>query len=261
MNNMNRPPKRPAVPPQKRRTAPPRTLSPEEIERRRALARARAEEQKKAEAKRAEMLKKMKEEKKKRRAYLAKLFMYRFLVYLIVLTLLLSVIAAVFFVNLRKVDKIQKEDLIYYLADRKKVTLPYDTVVQNDVMYVDFSGIADAFGMALTGDANLLRYVSDTGNEYVKFTPESYMVNVNENSIRLSAPTLYDGEKLFVPLDFITEYMDGILVKYDDKEHTLTVRRAKYGAEDKEITFKPKCFAPLTHIEEKDDIGTITPTT
>ncbi len=247
---MNKPKKRPPNAPQKRPYGSSPKLPFDEIERRRALARASAEERKKAEAKRAALIARMKEEKKKRRAFLFKLFLFRFLVYLIILALMLGIAATVFFISLNRVDKVNDDDFTYIIATEKKRTVPYHQMMRGDIMYVNFSEIAEKFGMAVTGSYESFKFVSDFNDEYVRFTPGDTLAYVNGNRIYLTGAPILEDKDLWIPLDFITEHMDGVSVKYNDEERTLSVKQLSYGAEAKAITFKYKSTFAIPGIPE-----------
>lgn len=232
--------------PQTKKTPPRQTPSPAQIEARRRAA-----------AKKAAMQAKIKEENKKRRAFLFKLFLYRFAVYLVVLALMLSVTAIVFFIGLKKVDKIDNRDFTYILADEKKKTLSYEQVVRDGIIYINFSEIAEKFGLAITGSYDSVRFVSSDKNEYVRLFPESKTADINKNEIYLSGAPILDGKDVWIPLDFITRYIDGISVKYDEGERTVTVKRVSYGAADKAVTFTHKYAGPIKNISESEDYGYI----
>ncbi len=250
---MNKRPTKNTSPP--RRTSPPprRPLTQKEIEQRRA----RAEAARRAAAREAALREKIKQENKKRRAAMAKLFFYRFLVYLLLLALILSVFSVIFFINLNKVDKSDKSDFIYYLADNKKSRIPYDTVKRNGAVYVNLSEIAEKFDISITGSYDELRFLPDKNDEYVRFYPDSRTAYVNGNPIILSVPAVLEDECLWIPIDFITRYVDGISLKYNEKERTITVKRLSYGAIDKAITFTLKNSPSITAIPEEDGIGSI----
>lgn len=253
----NSPPQnRPAQPRANRQSGAPR-LSPIEIERRRAAALKREEARRRAAAREAAIRKKIKEENKRRRIAAAKLFFYRFIVYLVVLAIMFSLFALVFFTGLKKTDKIKENDFVYYLADEKKVKLPYSSVMRGGSMYVNFTRIAQKFGVTLTGSYDEMRFVLGESGEFVRFVPNDLIAEVNGGRIRLGAPPILEGENLYVPVAFIERYMDGISVKYDESAHSLTVKRVSYGAEDKVISFYQKRAVPSAHIAESEDIGEI----
>lgn len=249
MNRHGSPPKRsPALP-------------PEEIERRRAAAKKRDEARRRAMAREAAIRRKIKEENKRRRIAAAKTFFYRFLVYLVFLALIMSFFALFFFIGLHKTDKVNDKDIVYYLADEKKTKIPYYSVMRDGAMYVDFTQISEKFALTLTGSYNEMKFVISENGEYVRFSPNDYTAEVNGNLVRLDSPPVLEGEKLFVPASFIERYMDGISVKYSEKERSLTVKRTSYGAEDREMCFYLKKAAPAAPVAEPDDLGEITTVT
>lgn len=252
MNKRPQPrPSAPRRPQEKRQTPPP--LTEQEIARRRA----RAEAARRAAIREAEIREKIKKENKERRLAAAKLFFYRFLVYLVMLAIMLSVFSMAFYFNLTKTVKPDTSDFTYYLADEKKAKLPYDSVMRGDAVYVNLSQIAEKFNVTVTGNYDKMRFISDSNEEYIILSPNSHIANVNGNRIILSAPAILEEKCLWVPIDLVTEHIDGISLKHSEKERKITVKRLSYGAQDKEISFWPKPSPATPNIPESEDFGSI----
>ena len=191
-----------------------------------------------------------KQEKKKRVKQFWSTLLFRALLYIVILAILLSAVAIVFFVNLYKTDIENTDDFVYYLNDNKKQKLSYNEVIHYGKMYLDFIPVANEFDMAFTGDTANMKFTLTSNGEYVKFVPDSIDVEINGNTLKLSAPPVYDGEHMWIPIDFFDEYMSGLLVKCNTEKREITLRRATYGAEKKEISFKHKNNIIIEPIEE-----------
>lgn len=97
------------------------------------------------------------------------------------------------------------------------------------VLYADFSYISEICSFTETGGASERKYsfADKQGNiQSVRFVFGSSECLVNESlQATMSAPALKDGETVRVPADFITKYISGISVVYDESKNELTVKR------------------------------------
>ncbi len=137
----------------------------------------------------------------------------------------------------------------FYMEDRGEYTVKTAEAYKGDVLYVDFSEIADWFGMVSVGSVNSMRFiciddVSETsggkgGEEYAIFTSGSTNAVVNGTSISLEAVCRTVDAHIWVPLSFVENYMSGVVCDRDPS--------------DSNIVFSPKGATDKDEDEKKND--------
>lgn len=192
------------------------------------------------------------EQKRRRKIFLTAL-LYRFILFCIVLAILLSVFALIMHFNLNKTDKNEKDDFVYYLGNRKKEIVAYDEIMRNGEMYVNFSEIAKEFEISVVGSFDNMKFIPNKGSEYIRFVKNDCVAYINGTPTRMRQKAILENENMWVPLDFITEYTDGINVQYDEEKNILTIKRISFKTGYKDITFKIKPQNPTGSIELPED--------
>lgn len=196
------------------------------------------------------------EEQKRRRAALRRARQVM-LIAVIVVVCSGIIAAAVIVMDIAFRGDVEKNIFKYQLANNKVRKLSYDSVVTNGEMYLNFSEIAKEFSFSVTGDADAWKFIArDDYTEYAVFSPDSSEVTINGEKTRLSAPTFVKKQNLYVPMSFISDYMSGLVLTYDEKTHTITLK-ADTGDSAEEIGFRLKDSSPLDPIQEEGAVGTV----
>lgn len=258
MNN-NRPYRSGLTPEQERQRAEWARYAAEEQKRRQAMAAAR----RRAAAERA---RREEAERKARQAEAWRLFWNRFFIYLIVLALLLAIGGTLFVISLHRVDRVKHPGEVTYALggewdDQGKVieaprtlALDYDEAVQNGVIYLPMTALAEFVELSVTGSPDVQKFSAPSG-EYVRLTANSATAEVNgephslDGEVRLRVS---DGtESVWVPMSFIEGWMQGVTVKADVEAGKISIALD----ESVPLGFTLKGSAPMDNIDEKAEFG------
>ena len=169
--------------------------------------------------------------KKKKSGALSAAFAYVIL-FLFVFVIVSSVCAGWFYANLVKVDALEydsikiKIGLQHELEGIKAVGVDPQKYFRDGIMYLNMSEIADEFGFIVTGDHKELRFITDSkhGDE-VRFMLGTHFAKVNGSSIRLDGKIIKEDGKVYVPAEFVSEYMNGIEFSFDEEKSEITLSR------------------------------------
>lgn len=271
------------------REMPPREMSPREMsprdryfaaqreaaenERRRLeeAARLEAERAKQAEMERQkrmyeEKLRRKKENDRIRRKQKAKVFRARMFLFLACFVLIFSVSIISILISFNKTNgsdedgmNASKYKFVYVFGKEKDEYMEWtqskaSTVCDGEV-YINFSKLADALSMAVTGSGNEKRYVTSNGLEEVRFTYGSEIAEINSKAYRMTGKVIErDSNMLFVPISFITDAMTGIKVENDaeNAKYTLTLMT------DIEVAFLMKAADTADTVKEESEYGETT---
>lgn len=227
-------------------------ISKAELEKRKAELAKRKEEEK------AER-EKIRKEKTRRIVYVSKRFLYLFLAMLIVFS-------AIGFWRYRSV---------YYSKDGSSGSVTYTYVYSDDkvtssksapaysfrngIQYVNFNELAKLFDMSKVGSVQAIRYISadntlsseKTGKEQsVNFTNDKKIAVVNGTNIVLENLCKIQGENVWVPLSFATNYINGLSAEKDRNGNVTFILDVK---DSKDVSFKVSSSVPLKSIEYDKD--------
>lgn len=169
----------------------------------------------------------------------------RLILFLVLFLLLAGICAALFAVYFFSTpDKIGSS--MKYTYGRESVRVSEKNAYRGGKLYVSFSRIADMALMSKTGDSTEMRFIladgasdsAGTGNEeYVSFKANDADCTVSGTKIRLSGDCVFSSGEVFVPADFVTEYMDGITVEADSAKRTVKISRNKTEETDADGKF------------------------
>lgn len=163
---------------------------------------------------------------KKLRKERFRMFLTRFSLFLLLFAFLGAVTVLLFIQHLTKVDTSGISGYSYKIGDSREYSLSYSDAVRDGCLYVNFTGIANMCDLAVTGTKDDVRYIIKTDNEEtVRFEVGTRTVYVNGTETRLSGESFYSGDDLFVPLDFVSTYFEGLSVSTDEKNHKVTITR------------------------------------
>lgn len=122
-----------------------------------------------------------------------------------------------------KVDKEGKVTL--KSGSFKKNSYKLDEFSAAQTLYVDFSALAEYCGFYVSGDGDELRYIvpSADGSADTQFTvtADSNAVDLNGTTLHLADPAVMSGGALYMPLDFIEHYLQGISVVPDENKENV----------------------------------------
>ena len=151
----------------------------------------------------------------------------------VVIFILISVICgALFYSNLVKVDTLQysrikvKIGLQHQAEELKSVIVDETVYYQDGNFYINMTDIAEEFGFIITGDHKQLRFITNEKNgEEVRFLLNSDLAEVNGSSIKLDGRIKKIDGEVYVPANFVVEYMNGIEFSFDEEQSTISVLR------------------------------------
>lgn len=154
-----------------------------------------------------------------------------FLSVFLVLAVIAGVAFAVFFYSTP--DKPDSSVKITYGKDTQKVDA--EVAYRDSRLYLSFDRIAGYLGLSRVGNADSVRFVfaSDDassmgdGEEYAEFFRDGTMAFVSGTEIRMNAPARFSEDEVFVPADFVRDYMVGLVVEEDKDGGKVTVAREK----------------------------------
>lgn len=168
--------------------------------------------------------------KSKRRV---KLVRDRIIIYVIASAILFVLIcgigAGIAFLSLRlPAVSLPEEYTVYYGSetldkdDMESLTCKIGEVADNRTIYINFSMLAEYAGFYVSGDDEQLRYIlpAADGSEESQFaaTDGSKAVDLNGTVVHLSAPAVIQADELYVPIEFVDFYIQGISVVADEEE-------------------------------------------
>ncbi|MBR6708475.1 MAG: D-alanyl-D-alanine carboxypeptidase family protein [Clostridia bacterium] len=262
-NQSNRPRRNGLTPQQEAQRAEWHRYAAEEQARRQAEAAARrraAEERRRREE----------EERKARRAEAWRLFRIRFVMYLIAVALMLAVLGIVFFVSLHKTEQVDPPRQVTYTigtlsestedADdsARELTYRYSEAVRDGVFYFPMPPLTGMLSLTVTGTPDEQRYITPAG-EYACFTVGSATADVNGDLLTLEGPVRLSEENgvetLWIPLSFMTDWMEGMQVNVDAEKGTVVVACDP----DVDAAFLLKGDAPAASIDEMEEFGDTAP--
>lgn len=157
-----------------------------------------------------------------------------------------------------------KSDFTIVLGDAKPVTISYDHLVRDGVLYVDMRQIASYAGLTVSGSDVKLRFTG-TNNSFLQFEHDSELALINGEQVEIRVPllsrdkevvakTYIENGQCLVPYRLLTRAVSsGILFRLDEKTNTITVQRKYLPQEDED---DPKVGTDLLF---KSDLFTIIP--
>lgn len=117
-----------------------------------------------------------------------------------------------------------------YLKEGKetvKYELPQKVAyTQNGTPRVDFNVLAKFLELEAVSDQNYAYYTLTDGKRIV-FIKDSATAFLDDCRVTLSEKVIFSGTKVYVPVDLIVDYTEGIGVSYSEKEKRLTLTRQK----------------------------------
>jgi len=217
----------------------------------------------------------MRQDRRRRRREAVKLFFGRLAVYAVILLIIGAVVAGVFFWKFYNVSDSTESDVTYVVNytgnETVKNKVSGDVAYQNGALYVNFTNIAEGCGMSVvSGDQTMKFVIPDGGDtsdaagtgheEYVVFANDSTECNVCGQAARLAVPAVFKDKNVWIPADFVRDYVNGITVEEDTDKKMVYIFRDKIegvtGDEASalaEVSFKLKAVtAPEPAVPDED---------
>lgn len=158
-----------------------------------------------------------------------------------------------------------KEYSVYYGSENEKkgqmdsMTYKAGQFGDEQSVYMNFSALAEYCGFYVSGDGTRLRYIlpSQDGSEDSQFVvcAGSNQVDLNGTAVHLSAPAVIDGGDLYMPIEFVDLYIQGITLSVDEKEPNEYYLRCSKQADFYLIASPQTPSAPIDR-SALDDSGT-----
>lgn len=179
--------------------------------------------------------------------------------------------AVVFYVNLTY-SEAEDSSRYSYIIDGQRSTLSYKNAVRDGRVYVSFTDVAKMCGLAVTGsDSDMKFVIKGDEAETIRFITDSREVYVNGIGTRLGSECYRINDELYVPVDFVSAYFNGLDVTVDESGHKVTVDRIitnldengklpkNTEAEYAELSFLLKAPDGIEPISEEEEIDATMP--
>ncbi len=177
-----------------------------------------------------------------------KYFFGRLLVGSVIFVILAAISAGAFaFFFTRSPDAPKSSDVSYQFGGKTVRKESASNAFRDGVLYICFNDVGDYLSMAVTGKADEMTFIfpkwdekkdsTGTGDEEkVTFRDKSRTVYVGSRRITVEADCRVAGEKMWVPLSFVSGFIDGLNSVYYRSKNTVSVSRI----EDEELSGKNK---------------------
>lgn len=153
-----------------------------------------------------------------------------FLVSSFALALVISlIIGACFFISLHSANRpktVERYKLSYGYVDAKK-TEKYvysKDIMRNGEMCVNFSDIAEFCRFTTVGDQKKVKfYFNNSDGDILEIIVGSNIAYVNENPVNMPTSAYMIGDTIYLPVQFILRYFEGVAITSDDEKKTISV--------------------------------------
>jgi len=103
-------------------------------------------------------------------------------------------------------------------------TYDEEYVIPNDVPYVNVDDLIDYCGFSVSGDASQIKIIiTGKDSSYVSFTKGDSNIYINGTRYRMNEPVIKRGDSMWIPIEFLNKYVNGVTATYDYEEHSLLV--------------------------------------
>lgn len=153
-----------------------------------------------------------------------------FLVSSFALALVISlIIGACFFISLHSADRpktVERYKLYSGYTDAKK-TEKYvysEEIMRNGEMCVNFSDIAEFCRFTTVGDQKKVKfYFNNSDSDILEITVGQNIAYVNGNPVNMPTSAYMIGDSVYLPVEFVLRYFEGISITSDDEKKTMNV--------------------------------------
>lgn len=211
---------------------------------------------------------------KKKSRGVGKLLLSRLILFFIIFLLMFGLVAGIFTLSLRAGSSSSgREYTLQIGADIEKddesrgekpepsyFVIPKECSKRCGQLYFPVSALSDLCSLTVTGSAKELRYIPrESENETMTFVVDSDIAYVNGAKIRMIAPSFSHGGKLYIPLDFMLKYTEGLVIDIDEAASKITIFRYLEGYDPESdsniyspLTFKLSSTSALEMIPESE---------
>lgn len=171
----------------------------------------------------------------------------------IISVLLVSVVAVLILASVYIINNFALNNTSDYVfvfqtfgKEDEEVKYDYDSIVINDVLYVDMNKLAEFAGMSVSGSHETRKFiVSD--EHYMKFTNNSEYAVINATKVKISPAAIVDENRCLVPYRVITNAVSsGISFEKAKVKNVITVKRDNFTDDEivynEKITFSSSAF-------------------
>ena len=153
-----------------------------------------------------------------------------FLISSFTLALVISiVIGTCFFISLyssEKTSTVNRYKLVSGYVDAKKTTkyVYSSDIMRGGTMCVDFSDIAEFCAFTVVGNGDdVMFYFNNSDNDLLEISIGQNIAYVNRNPINMRVPAYIIGEDIYLSVEFVTRFMEGINLIVDDQKRTINI--------------------------------------
>jgi len=146
------------------------------------------------------------------------------------LALIISIIyGACFFISLRtfkKDDTVERYKLYSGYVDASKTTknVYSEDIIRGGVMCLDFSDIAEFCAFTVIGDGDDITFYFNNGDkDILEITVGQTVAYVNGNPISMPAAAYMIDDDIYLPVEFVSRYIDGVTFTSDDEKETIKI--------------------------------------
>ena len=224
-----------------------------------------------AEQKRQEILRRKRKEEK-RKAMLAKIYFF------ILIFTLLSVITIICIGCRHNQNASGSTTNAEITVDKGEPKPQKDaslsSFLNNGVLYINFTELATKCNMTISGSTNEQTFSVTNGDtvEYMTVKVDSTVVIINGTTVHAANNALLKDSNIWLSVDFVSNTVNGVNVKYDEESKTLTCKRTELNASTKDnplyesVSFthnvtKPIETQPNTSVTEPPESTTVPETT
>ncbi len=219
---------------------------------------------------------------KKKKSKINKALVYRFVIFLVMFALFFGVFAIFFSVNLNsgkifkgeaytlQLGQTPATDERGYYIDENAVEPVYEEIpascaTRNGINYIPVGALNTLCDLTVTGTASDLRYITTAAQpQSISFYADSDEAYVNGVLVRLEGEAFIAGGVMYAPLNFFTEYCQGLIFELDEAEHKITVSRQLIGIDPEtkeevyaDVSFKAAVMPEYIPLEESEELGSI----
>ncbi|HBL83783.1 MAG: hypothetical protein A2Y17_08420 [Clostridiales bacterium GWF2_38_85] len=161
------------------------------------------------------------EERKRRKR---EFFTVKLIIFLTFYVLISLAFSGFIVLSLKNSTKTEQVDYLEVIVDEENtIKLNADVIYKDNILYIPYEKLDNLCNFVLTGDNNKITLIMSSGIDYVAFYRNSDLIYIGGSSYRLTSPVLFESDDYYIPLEFIDNYMKGIVVEFDEKKDKYTV--------------------------------------
>ena len=183
----------------------------------------------------------------------------------IISVLILSVVAVLVLASIYIVKNFMLNNTSDYVfifetfgKKNEEVEYDYDSIVINDVLYVDMNKLAEFSGMSVSGTAETRKFIS-SDEHYMKFINNSEYAIINATKVKISPSAIVEEGRCLVPYRVIKNAISsGISFETAKYKNIVTIKRNNYMVDEivynEKITFSASAFDAIAAISDTSNV-------